>query len=469
VIRLLIQVVVQDLSGSETPPTGFEEFADSLKPLSEDLDVYMQTLWFISAPRSISVPVPDSDPQTVRRLLEKGALLLLRRFSEYLPNKVLFLDSYQFADDASLSLIESMGVISEGWPMTIISATRETKDRCIFNQVVIELDRLSIDSSRKLIVHLTDGVEVSGTVIEDVLRLSNGIPLHMIELARSLVDMAGTAGSDKSGITLPASILSAMVSRIDRLDAPGRELICQCSVQGDVFDAKITEMARRKLKRTNYPLEALFVNLESRGFIKRNQVYGKAMTHWVFCQPLMREACYQNLSLRDRRELHAHSADAMEEVYGSSIENYSAQLAMHRECAEQWRLAGEAHLLSAGHASNVFINDQAVLRYRQAVEAIDKIESPDNMDMQVKVNALAGAIRVLLRMGNYDESENLVREMQSAAFRAIDLFQAFGMRKLSNIGMTKNAVQAAVNGALQNHGIDKRIIRLVAGQAQIVS
>lgn len=445
VIRLLIQVVVHDLSGSETPPTGFEEFAAILRPLGEDLDVYLQTLWFISAPRSISVPVPDSDPQTVRRLLEKGALLLLRRFSEYLPNKVLLLDSYQFADDASLSLLESLGVKSEGWPMTIIAATRESKDRSILNQVVIHLERLSNDLSRKLMAHLIDGSKVTDPVMEDILRLSNGVPLHIIELARSLEDMANSesTGANKSGISLPASILSAMVSRIDRLDAPGRELICQCSVQGEVFDAKITEIVSRKSKRNDHRLETMFANLESRGFIKKNQVYGKAMTHWVFCQSLMREACYQNLSLRDRRELHAHSAEAMAEAYGASIVNYSEQLAMHRENAEQWRLAAEARMLSADHAGKIFINDQAVFRYRRAAESIDKIENPDKLDIQVKVNALAGAIRILLRIGNYGEAEELVREMQAIAFRAIDLADTdrFHATICSKTGATKQSEQ----------------------------
>lgn len=451
VIRLLIQVVIQDLSGRETPPASFDEFAAVLKPLCDDLDVYLQTLWFISAPRSISVPVPDSDPQTVRRLLEKGTILLLRRFAGHVPNKALFLDSYQFTDDASLSLLESLGMITEGLPLTVIAATRERKERSIANHVVIHLEPLSLDLSKKLIAHLTGGTKLSEAVLEDVLRLANGVPLHLVELVRSLLDMdrtsLGETGADKAAISLPASILSTMVSRIDRLGAMERELLCQCSVQGDVFDAKITGIVRRNSMHGDFSLETLFANLESRGFIKKNQVYGKSMTNWVFCQPLMREACYQNLSLRNRRELHALSAEAMVEVYGSAIVNYSEQLAMHRESAGQWRLAAEAHMLSAGHAGKIFINDQAVLRYRRAAEIVDNIEAPEPLDIQAKVDALAGAIRILLRVGNYDEAEQNVRQMESVAFRAID--QADANRFHATICAKKGATKQSEQYLLQ--------------------
>ena len=192
----------------------------------------------------ISVPVPDSDPQTVRRLLEKGTILLLRRFAGHVPDKALFLDSYQFADDASLSLLESLGMIAEGWPLTVIAATRERKERSIANHVVIPLEPLSLDVSKKLTAHLTGGTKLSDAVLEDILRLANGVPLHIVELARSLLDMDRASleatGAHKTVISLPASILSTMVSRIDRLDAsaapklePGPERYPDISSQPD--------------------------------------------------------------------------------------------------------------------------------------------------------------------------------------------------------------------------------------------
>lgn len=446
-IKLLVRAVLQSLIGDGPTPKSLDEFAAILKPLSDDLEIYLPSLWYISAPRSMSVPIPDSDPKTVRLMLEKGATLLLQRFSKYRTDVAFFIDSYEFADEASILAIESLVNASEEYPLKMVVTTREQRGRSPRYRTEIHLDRLSQVAARALLDHLIRKVKLTDTVLQDVLRLTDGVPLHIIEIVRSLPGMLSSAseaekglGGAKTAIALPASISSAMVSRLDRLGDKKRDLLCQCAAQGVEFDARIADAVRQHPKWRDTPAQELLVELEQDVLVKNTQGFDGSTSYWVFCQPLMREACYQTLPLRDRRELHACIAGAIRDAAGTLIANFSEQLAYHYEGSEQWGCAADAHLLSADRAGGMFFNDQALASYKRAAENIDKIEKPQDT-LQIKVKALAGAIRIFLRVGNYADAEEYIKLMRAAAVRPVDQADAdrFHATVCVKTGETKQA------------------------------
>ena len=58
-----------------------------------------------------------------------------------------------------------------------------------------------------------------------------------------------------------------MISRLDRLEPPDRDLLCQASVQGVEFDLDVLEIVRRRMGVQEPAVQRQLPVLQSRGFL----------------------------------------------------------------------------------------------------------------------------------------------------------------------------------------------------------
>ena len=429
-VQLLVRTIIYDIVGHRRHPATRSEFAKSLNKLGDDLDVYTDALWYLSASRSLAVPPPDPDPAILRRIIDQGITSLIRCFAEKNQDTLIFIDGYDLADEASVELIERQGLHLEGWPISIIASRRKNREAPLQDQVAIQLSPLSNKFANDLFQYLIHGADVPDKLREDILQRTVGIPFHIEEMVQDLVDNRillpncdgenWSFSSKVSQVTLPASIFSSMVSRLDRLEESERDLIRQCSVQGVEFDEEVAEAVRRDPGWQGPPVKNLLPDLKRRGLIWKDFSADPGIMQWKFRQPLMRDACYQTLLIRSRCELHARIAEVLQEIAGGSMANVAEAVAHHYELAQRWDLAAAANLLAGNRASGMFLNDKALTYFRRSIEMIDKLPSARENDIHTKVSALGATIRILLRVGNYTEADKVVVEMQAAANRAID-------------------------------------------------
>ena len=427
--RLLVYAVVREVSGQNVRPETAESFAEILlEVLGAGVDPFMDALWYLAAPSRLAVPAPDPDPESLRLTLNQGLITLIEQLGVYAPGLTLFVDSYELADDASAELLESLAMRAEGCPLPTIVASRNRERVSPHPDDIIHLTPLADEDVTTLLNVLVHGAELPDDMRHNLVMRAGGIPSYLEEMVRLLVDdgvltphedgVTWVYSSDVPAVTLPTSILAAMISRLDRLERPMRNLLCQCAVQGVEFAPEVTEIMFRTVgdQDESSHVRTWLDELDQRGFVSR----GRGDAWWVFRQPLMQEACYETLLLRDRRVLHAKTADALCAVAGGKHAVASELLAFHYERAEMWPEAAHASLSAGDRASDVFLNQDAIQRYDKAIALFLNIDQLSEADAHAKTLVYQGAARVQLRIGGYEIAEAHAKAMAAHSGLATD-------------------------------------------------
>ena len=220
-------------------------------------------------------------------------------------------------------------------------------------------------------------------------RRSGGNPL----LVRELLSATQAAGSIDG---LPDSVESLMTSRIDRLTTSDRMLLRRAAVLGASFSTRL--LADLLDDETPPPSEddwhrlAEFVELRTDGTV-------------AFRRSLIRDAAYEGLPFRLRRELHARAGEALERSVADAVEE-AELLSLHffhaRRLEPAWRFS-----LVAGHRARAkFAPVEAAEFYQRAVDAARGLPDVAGEELADVYEAL-GDVRD--RAGSYKEAGNAYR------------------------------------------------------------
>jgi adenylate cyclase len=427
----LVRLVVSSLIAAVSPHARLgtrEEFSAAILALGQTLEPFVDVLWHLMAAPSSDVPVPDPDPRIVRLKLERGFLMLIRQISGLRPSLTLFIDSYERADEASRVLLKSHGISAGRSPITVIVATRESIDDAVRAEWVLKLSPLTEQATGELLQQLVLSQSFPTELRQELLKRASGVPLYLIEMVRSLREQGAISDDNLESGTgmsipahLPASIRAAMISRLDRLEPPERDLLCQAAVQGCEFDLDVLEVVRRRMGLQDEPLERRLTTLQSRGFLT---IVTDTSTRWSFLQPLMQEACYETLLLRHRRAIHAETFNALCELAGDPEAVPPELLSYHAEQAELWLEAGAANLRAARRNEELYLNQEAIQWYERAVKAVSRGHEATADGAKIATLARGGEAGVHLRLGAYGLVEEQVRQMRLVATDAADRAEA---------------------------------------------
>lgn len=472
-MRRLLHDALIELTGDLGWSDSAAAFGDALRAVGERLAPYAGGLWYIAAPSALPVEPPDPDPQGMRRIVERGVATFLQAMAETRPGLIVFLDGYDLSDEASTELLEALARQPGGLPLTLVTSSRaEPSPSGAGATDALHVQPLLAGESAELLDGLAPGAGLPDDLRVDILRRAAGVPLYVEELVRSLFD-SGALERDASGvcrwtldaagaeIALPASLRSAMTSRLDRLAPDARELLCQCSVQGVEFDPDVATCVWTQPGRAasgdveSAAIESLLDDLRAQGMVSEAFADRPGRT-WSFAQELMRETCYETLLRRDRRALHAGTADALCEIAGDRVRVAPELLAHHEESAERWSLAADASLRAGDRAADLFVNDEALERYERVVNDVERLESPAPHDLRATVLAHRGAARVRLLVGGYEAAARHARSMRDASSRPTDWAEADRLTATAfmHTGRTAEAEKLMVGGIEQVREVD---------------
>ncbi len=450
---LIRRVLHESLAAHEGQRDGLATmaaFEEALVRLSPRLEPYRQALWFVSSPSLSAAEPPDPNPQSLRRTVERGVAEFLAALKSARRELVLVIDSYERADAASIQLLESLATQAVAAP-PVISTSREDAASTPSSAQTLHLAELSAIDTHALLDALTHGATLPVSVAQDMLRRAGGVPLFLEEMVTTLRN-SGALRRDETGdgwrfdptagvVTLPVNLQSAMVSRLDRLDAAARELLCQCAVQGYDFDLSIVDAVRRGGTVSGHSVLPLLTDLrQHRVLVPRDEQAGR----WSFAHPLLQEACYETLLVRDRRELHAQTADAMCRLAGGRSRVSAPLLADHEEKAGRWMLAADANLRAGHDAAGLYLNDDALRRFSRVLELIGQIDatSADASASHIAAQALGAAAEVHLLTGVYERAREQAARMVALAPTPGD--HAEGNRLLAEVDARTGRPEAAL-------------------------
>jgi class 3 adenylate cyclase/tetratricopeptide (TPR) repeat protein len=378
-LRLLLGSVGQDASGLA------ERLQEDVDRRAPELLPWLPLLGIVADAEVPMTPeVRDlRDEFRKTKLAEVATDYLSRVVTD--PTVVVIEDAH-WMDEGSAALLRALALRVSDLPWLVCVSRRDEETgfvapdapRC----VSMRLSPLSEASLEELIDLATEDAPFPPHEVVELSDRSGGNPLFLQELMRA----ARTAGSVEG---LPDSIEGMVTAEIDRLTSADRRVIRYASVLGVTFDATLLaslwDGEGALFDQSVWRRLSQFVGDEGNG-------------RYRFHHALMRDAAYEGLPFRRRRELHARAGEAILAAARGEGAERSELLSLHFFLAGNDRLAWQYSLTAARRAESAYANIEASRFFRRAIEAGRRLPEVTERELS-SLNEALGDVRE--RLGDY--------------------------------------------------------------------
>ena len=294
---------------------------------------------------------------------------------------IVVTEDVHWMDEGSADLLRAIcGRISElPWLVCVSRRDEETgfvlpeAPRC----TSLRLTPLTEDALGSLIDVATEDAPLPRHEVAEMSSRSGGNPLFLQELLHA----AKSAGTVEG---LPDSIEGMITAEIDRLPSRDRRILRYVSVLGMAFDVGLAG--------------ALFGEQDDvDGGVWRRLgafVEDQGAGRYRFQHALMRDAAYEGLPYRRRKELHARVGNAIL----ASTPDRAEVLSLHFFLAGEDRLAWRYSVIAARRAESAYANLEASRFFERAIDAGRRLSEVTESDLSSLYEAL-GDVRE--RLGEY--------------------------------------------------------------------
>ena len=162
---------------------------------------------------------------------------------------------------------------------------------------------------------------------------------------------------------LPETVEALVATRIDQLGPGDRALLRWASVLGVSFSGSLIAEVLEDDAEVGAASEAWDRLGE---FVERDPHVPGAFR---FRHALIRDAAYEGLSYKRRRELHARVAEVIERTQGDGAEDAAEILALHFHRAERWPETWRYSVEAGRRAAEKYANVEAAQFLEQALDA----------------------------------------------------------------------------------------------------
>jgi tetratricopeptide (TPR) repeat protein len=275
----------------------------------------------------------------------------------------------------------------------------------------LRLSRLGRRESSTLIKHVAGGKALPVEMLDRVVERTDGIPLFIEELTKSLLEggllaeedgqyvLAGTAPA----LAIPSSLKDSLMARLDRL-ASVKEVAQIGATIGREFSY---EVLRAVADRRDDQLRDAVDRLFAAGLIFRRGM--PPQEAFIFKHAFVQDAAYGTLLRGRRQELHRAIAQVLERQAASPSQSESAAgervalLVHHWLRAEEWDRALSYTIEAAKRAARLYARPEAISRYWQALDLLERL--PGNIernrvhaDVILELASLPGGMKDVSRM-----------------------------------------------------------------------
>ncbi|MDI1480352.1 TOMM system kinase/cyclase fusion protein [Polyangium sp. y55x31] len=292
----------------------------------------------------LSIPLPerwaplDVSPQKLRELTGNAVLSLLFEMAERDP-LVLLVEDLHWADPSTLDLLGQLtGELASARVYALFCARPELVTRWSPSGVHhVQLERLGRPGVEQMATVASGGRSLPPEVLDRIAARTDGVPLFVEELVRmmiesgTLVEKAGRyeLAGRLSDLSIPSTLRDLLTARLDRLGrakataqvaaAIGREFTLDLLSAVDPLEP---DELREHLDQL---VASELISCKRR---LKNPVY-------LFKHALVRDAAYESMLRRSRREVHARIATVLEEKFPDIPEARPELFAYHLAAAEQ--------------------------------------------------------------------------------------------------------------------------------------
>jgi len=165
-----------------------------------------------------------------------------------------------------------------------------------------------------------------------VLTKTEGLPFFMEEVVQTLVDEQGLSGErghyrlaqPVMDLRLPPTVQGVIAARLDRLTPAEKALLQQLAVIGRECPLALV---RQVIAQPEGELYRLLATLQHKEFLYDQP--GVPDVVYLFKHALTQEVAYNSVLIERRKALHQHTAQVIEQVFHSQLEDHYTVLAHH--------------------------------------------------------------------------------------------------------------------------------------------
>ncbi len=364
--------------------------------------------------------------------VRQRAFAAVRRYLVALAKRqplVLVFEDLHWADALSLALVYALSDALPGNPLLLLCVYRpearqaegkfavHARRNCSVRFTELVLHELSLTNSRRMIASLLTIEQLPPAIREEILTKAQGNPLFLEEIVRNLVDAGAIYREDDTWrgrveevrATVPESLQSVVLSRVDRLGAAHRLVLRAASVFGRLFRPAVLA----HLIPNVVDMGTVLTTLTAQGFVYLERTWPEA--EYSFQHVLVRDAIYQDLSLTQRVKFHRHAGQALEDCYATELQPYVEELAHHYDLGEAPAKAVE-YLLRAGQkAQRAYLNQEALTYFRRVLARVEAL--PADAGPIWRLETLRGIGEVYATLGNLGEAEPPLRQALTLAMQ----------------------------------------------------
>jgi len=369
--------------------------------------------------RLLSPSGPDhvmpAEPSTARFELFDGVVRLLTGLTDRAP-VVVVLDDLQWADEASLALLEFIARHLHNAAVLLLGAYRDLDAppglrRLAGLAEILPLAGLDRDGVSAVMSQVT-GTDPTDDLTTRVYKRTGGNPLFVRELTRLLMTQPETPVADRPLPAVLDSVRETLRHRLAHLSRTCVQMLSAAAVAGPQVRP---EVLRHLLPSPDDLAAHLAEAVTARVLIAPQAPIGV----YQFSHDLYREALYASLTPAERARLHTACGHALDTLAAAGVPVRATEVASHfvAACANDASAAVTAAAVdwsrrAAREAIAQFAADDARQHYQRALRVLDNAAAGDETD---RVGVLLGLADAHNRAGDAPAARAVYRQAAQLA------------------------------------------------------
>ncbi len=355
---------------------------------------------------------PQLPPEQERRYLFNGMLDFLGRAARAQP-ALLVLDDLHWADDSTLLLLRHIAGRLADVPLLLVGTYRDVEldAGCPLARALEELVRQRLaqrialkrlpEGGVESMLRGLSGREPSSSLVKVIYGETEGNPFFVEEVFKHLAEegelFEAESNNWRSGLqvvdeqAVPESVRLVIGRRLHRVSEVCRRVLTAAAVIGRGFTFELLETLG--VVEVDALLDAVD-EAERANLITASPDAGEVQ--FTFAHELIRQTLLSELSRPRRQQMHLRVAEALERVYARDLEDHAVDMAHHLQQAG--RAADPERTvhyltLAAEHALAQAAYEEAIRLYETALQALDRMEAPDQAQLCELLLAMGEAHR----------------------------------------------------------------------------
>ncbi|MFK7893857.1 MAG: adenylate/guanylate cyclase domain-containing protein [Granulosicoccus sp.] len=295
---------------------------------------------------------------------------------------LLCLEDVHWSDPTTRSLIVRLSKHSECPHVLTVLLTRPPArtDQWVPNRL-IELERLDKDEASRMLSTQFDIDSLPEDLLNIIMSKSEGIPLFIEEVTKSLLDHrlharkeTGSELTESSEFTVPDTLRDLLMARLDSLGNAKRTAQL-ASVIGREFTLQtIASLAKAGTDTLMQHVNSLVYS----GLLQLTDASTQPI--YQFKHALIQDAAYESLTIAQKKTLHARMAELLQKEAEHDTIKAPEQIATHYQAAGVYREAVHWWDVAAGNALRIAANHEAYHHARQGIKLLDHIRTSHQHD-----------------------------------------------------------------------------------------